>query len=218
VSTPTTRSSMQRATRTRVVGAQTGLICDPRGDRSLSPFGRVHELRHLAPTWSHGHRYLRARPRCCFAPSGGCWHQEAATASEPTHVRRRRSRSPLRPTSCPRRVKRVSRAMDVPASGTADEGPPRLSQPGRSQDPSTRSFAQSAPGDVPDLFAAMTDPVLGHILELPALACADWRRSERSRVASARSRIIASWSTGAIGVALVSASLGRTRGTSRRRR
>jgi hypothetical protein len=56
-------------------------------------------------------------------------------------------------------------------------------------------------------FGAMTIHVLGHILETPALAFADWRR-ERSAVPAARARIAVLAITVAIGLVLAAWSLG----------
>jgi hypothetical protein len=50
--------------------------------------------------------------------------------------------------------------------------------------------------------------VLGHILETPALAFADWRRAESSQVPAARTRIIVLIVTVAVGLVLATASLG----------
>jgi len=54
----------------------------------------------------------------------------------------------------------------------------------------------------------MTVHVLGHILETPALAFADWRRHERARTPAARTRTFTFVATGAIGFGLAIASLG----------
>ena len=57
-------------------------------------------------------------------------------------------------------------------------------------------------------FAAMTLHVLGHALETPALAIADWRRSGRSETPGARARFAVLALAVAIGVPLAVASLG----------
>jgi hypothetical protein len=57
-------------------------------------------------------------------------------------------------------------------------------------------------------FAAMTLHVLGHALETPALAFADWRRSARSETPGARARFAVLAVAVAVGVPLAVASLG----------
>ncbi len=74
--------------------------------------------------------------------------------------------------------------------------------------PSTRWLVQAHKASFLIWFALMTVHVLGHIRETPALASADWRGRERPQVPAARSRIIVLIVTGAIGLALATASLG----------
>jgi hypothetical protein len=57
-------------------------------------------------------------------------------------------------------------------------------------------------------FAAMTLHVLGHALETPALAFADWRRSGRRQTPGARARFVVLAVTVAVAVPLAVASLG----------
>jgi len=56
-------------------------------------------------------------------------------------------------------------------------------------------------------FAVMTVHVLGHLLETPALAFADWRRRERQQVPAAGTRILVLFLMGVIGVVLATVSL-----------
>ena len=56
-------------------------------------------------------------------------------------------------------------------------------------------------------FAAMTLHVLGHALETPSLAFADWRRSRRRQAAGARARFAILGTAFAVGVPLAFASL-----------
>jgi len=73
--------------------------------------------------------------------------------------------------------------------------------------PSTRWLVQAHKLSFLIWFAAMTVHVLGHILETPALAFADWRRAERARVPAAPTRIVVLLVTVALGLALATASL-----------
>ena len=73
--------------------------------------------------------------------------------------------------------------------------------------PSTRWLVQAHKLSFLIWFAAMTVHVLGHILETPALAFADWRRAESSQVPAARMRIIVLIVTVAVGLGLATASL-----------
>jgi hypothetical protein len=57
-------------------------------------------------------------------------------------------------------------------------------------------------------FGAMTVHVLGHILETPALAFADWRRSTRREARGSLARIAVLFATIAVGLALAGSSLG----------
>ena len=57
-------------------------------------------------------------------------------------------------------------------------------------------------------FGAMTVHVLGHILETPALALADWRRSTRREARGSLARIAVLFATIAVGLALAGSSLG----------
>jgi len=74
--------------------------------------------------------------------------------------------------------------------------------------PSTRWIVQAHKASFVIWFGAMTIHVLGHILETPALAFADWRSRERSQVPAARSRIVALVVTVVVGLALATLSLG----------
>ena len=74
--------------------------------------------------------------------------------------------------------------------------------------PRTRWIVQAHKASFILWFGAMTIHVLGHILETPALAFADWRRRERSEVPAARSRLIVLAVTVAIGLVLATLSLG----------
>ena len=74
--------------------------------------------------------------------------------------------------------------------------------------PSTRWIIQAHKASFILWFGAMTIHVLGHIFETPALAFADWRREERSRVPAAATRVTTVILTIAIGVALATMSLG----------
>ena len=56
-------------------------------------------------------------------------------------------------------------------------------------------------------FGAMTIHVLGHGLETPALAIADWRRAARRRVPGATGRLVLLGVTFALGIVLGVASL-----------
>ncbi|MDQ1511772.1 MAG: hypothetical protein QOG50_3616 [Actinomycetota bacterium] len=74
--------------------------------------------------------------------------------------------------------------------------------------PSSRWLVQAHKLSFLIWFAVMTVHVLGHILETPALAFADWRRAESSQVPAARTRIIVLIVTVAVGLVLATASLG----------
>lgn len=74
--------------------------------------------------------------------------------------------------------------------------------------PSTRWLVQAHKAIFFIWLAVMTAHVLGHILETPALAFADWRRAESSRVPAARTRIIVLIVTVAVGLVLATVSLG----------
>ena len=74
--------------------------------------------------------------------------------------------------------------------------------------PSTRWLVQAHKASFIIWLAVMTVHVLGHILETPGLAFADWRRGDRVRVPAARTRIIVLLVTGATGLALATTSLG----------
>ena len=74
--------------------------------------------------------------------------------------------------------------------------------------PSNRWLVQAHKASFLIWFAAMMVHVLGHILETPALAFADWRRSKSSQLPAARPRIIVLIVTVAVGLALATASLG----------
>ena len=56
-------------------------------------------------------------------------------------------------------------------------------------------------------FGAMTVHVLGHIVETPALACADWRRHERSRLPGRSRRITVLVAAAVTGLVLATLSL-----------
>ncbi len=74
--------------------------------------------------------------------------------------------------------------------------------------PSTRWLVQVHKASFVIWFGAMTVHVLGHIFETPALAFADWRRTERARVPAARTRVAALMLAVAVGVVLATVSLG----------
>jgi hypothetical protein len=73
--------------------------------------------------------------------------------------------------------------------------------------PSTRWIVQAHKASFIIWFGVMTIHVLGHVLETPALAFADWHRRERSRVPGAGPRLLVLSVTVAAGLALATLSL-----------